>query len=433
MQRITLTFWLIIQLFLVLFLVLESKGLPLLFGSLSSYSQTNFQVQKAKVYLYFLAHYPSILKLISRSRKQRFTFTSWLIIHLFLNSFLGLECKGLPLLFGSLSSYSQTNFQVLKAKVSLYFLAHYPSIFKLISRSRMQGFTVPFWLIIKLFLDSFLGLVCKDLPILSRLSPSYSQMYLQVQKARVYLYVLPYFRAILRPISRSRMQGFTLTFCLIIQLFLDLFIGLECKGSTLVFCSLSSYSQTYSQVQNARVCLYFLAYDPAFLRRISRSRMEGFTLTFWLIIKLFLGTFLRLECKVQSYFSTNLINFLSYFPHPECYGLVSLNSLILFHFLLFPSIRMQGLGLTFWLNIIHFLRYSLCSECKCILLLCLILSCTIISSVLLWCPIIFYCYYQIFLACKRFFPQTQIIYDIGRSCDWRFLITGFHLHRYNNP
>ena len=161
--------------------------------------------------------------------------------------------------------------------------------------------------------------------------------------------------------------------------------------------------------------------------------MQGFTLTFWLMIQLFLGKFLRLECKVQPYFSTNLIQFLSYFPHPECNGLVSLKSLILFHFWLFSSIRMQGLGLTFWLNIIYFLRYSLCSECKCILLLCLILSCTIISSVLLWCPIIFYCYCQIFLACKRFFPQTQIIHDIGRSCDWRFLLTGFHLHRYTNP
>ena len=229
----------------------------------------------------------------------------------------------------------------------------------------MQGFTHTFSFIIELFLDVFIGLEGKGLPLRFALFSSYSQTYLQVQNARVQPQFLPHYLAILRPIYRSRRQGFTLTFCLIIQLFLDLFIGLECKGSTLVFCSLSSYSQTYSQVQNARVCLYFLAYDPAFLRRISRSRMEGFTLTFWLIIKLFLGTFLRLECKVQSYFSTNLINFLSYFLHPECYGLVSLNSLILFHFLLFPSIRMQGLGLTFWLNIIHFLRYSLCSECKC--------------------------------------------------------------------
>ena len=333
-QGFTFTCWLIIKLFLDLFLGLEckglpllfcslssysqtyfqvqkDKGLPLLFGSLSSYIQTYFQVQKARVYPFFLAQYPAILSLISRSRKQRFTFTFWLIIHLFLNSFLGLECKVLPLHFGPLSSYSQTNFQVQKAKVYLYFLAHYPSILKLISRSRMQGFTLTFWLIIELFLDLFLGLECKSLPLLfgslssqsqtyiyvqnARVLPllfvslsSYSQTYVQVQNARVYPYFLAHYPAILRLISRSRMPGFTHTFWLIIQLFLDLFLGLESKGLPLLVGLLSSYSQIYLQVQNANDYPYFLAYYPAILSLISRSRMQGFTLTFWLIIKLFL-------------------------------------------------------------------------------------------------------------------------------------------------
>ena len=297
MQGFTLTFWLIIQLFLDLFLGLECKGLPLLFGSLSSYSQTYFQVQNARVYLYFLAHYPAILRIISRSRMQTITLTFWLIIKLFLDLFLGLECKGLPLLFVSLSSYSQTYFEVQNARVYHYFLAHYQAIRRLISRSRMQGFTLTFWLIIKLFSDLFLGLECKGLPLLFRSLSSYSQTFFQVQNARVYPYFFAHYPAILRLISRSIMQGFTLTFCLIIKLFLDLFLGLECKGLPLLFGSLSSYSQNYFQVQNANDYPYFLAYYQAILRLISRSRMQGFTLTFCVIIKLFLDLFRGLECK----------------------------------------------------------------------------------------------------------------------------------------
>ena len=297
MQGSTLTFWLIIKLFVDLFLGLECKGLPLLLGSLSSQSLTYFQVQNARVYPYFFAHYPAILRLISRSRMQEFTLTFWLIIKLFLDLFLGLECKILPLLLGSLSSCSQTYFQVQNARVYPYFLAHYQAIRRLISRSRMQGSTLTFWLIIKLFVDLFLGLECKSLPLLFGSLSSYSQTYFQVQNARVYPYFLAYCRAILRHISRSRMQGSTLTFWLIIKLFVDLFLGLECKSLPLLFGSLSSYSQTYFQVQNARVYPYFLAYYRAILRFISRSRKQGFTITLWLIIKLFLDVFLGLECK----------------------------------------------------------------------------------------------------------------------------------------
>ena len=179
---------------------------------------------------------------------QGFTLTFWLIIRLFLDLFLGLKCKRLPLLFGLLSSYSQTYFQVQNARVYPYFLCHYQAILRFISRSRMQGFTITFWLIIKLFLDLFLGLECKSLPLLFRSLSSYSQTYFQVQNARVYPFFLAYYRAILRLISRSRMQGFTLTFLLIIELFLDLFLGRECKILPLLFGSLSGYSQTYFQV-----------------------------------------------------------------------------------------------------------------------------------------------------------------------------------------
>ena len=356
MQTITLTFWLIIQLFLVLFLVLENKGLPLLFGSLSSYSQTNFQVQKAKVYLYFLAHYPSILKLISRSRKQRFTFTFWLINHLFLNSFLGLECKGLPLLLGSLSSYSQTYFQVQNSRVYPQFLAYYRAILRLNCRSRMQEFTLTFWLIIKLFLELFLGLESKGLPLLVGLLSSYSQTYFQVQNARVYPYFSAHYRAILRLISRSRMQGFTLTFWVIIELYLDLFLGLESKGLPFLFGSLSSYSQTNIQVQNARVYHYFLAHYPAIPRYIYRSKMQTITLTFWLIIQLFLVLFLVLESKglpllfgpLSSYSQTSFqvqkakvyLYFLAHYP--------SILKLI-------SRSRMQEFTFTFWLIIKLFL------------------------------------------------------------------------------
>ena len=83
MQGFTLTFLLIIELFLDLFLGLN-----------------------ARVYPYFLAHYQAIRRLISRSRKQGSTHTCWLIIQLFLDLFLDLECKGLPLLVGLLSSFS---------------------------------------------------------------------------------------------------------------------------------------------------------------------------------------------------------------------------------------------------------------------------------------------------------------------------------------
>ena len=55
-------------------------------------------------------------------------------------------------------------------------------------------------------------------------------------------YFLAHYQAILRLISRSRMQGFTLTFLLIIELFLDVFIGLESKGLPILSCLLSSYS-----------------------------------------------------------------------------------------------------------------------------------------------------------------------------------------------
>ena len=352
-QKSTHTCWLIIKLFLDLFLGLECKGLPLLFGSLSSYTQTYFQVQKARVYPYFFAHYPAILRLISRSRMQGFTLTFWLIIQLFLDLFLGLECKGLPLLFRSLSSYSKTYFQVQNARVYPYFFAHYPAILRLNSRSRMQEFTLTFWLIIKLFLDLFLGLECKGLPLLPGLLSSYSQTYLQVQKARVYPYLLAYYQAILRLISRSRMQGFTLTFSHIIQLFLDLFLGLECKGLPLLFGSLSSYTQTYFQVQKARVYPYFFAHYPAILRLISRSRMQGFTLTFWLIIQLFLDLFLGLESKGLPI----LVGLLS--SYSQTYFQVQNAGVYPYFFAHYPAIlrlisrsRMQGFTLTFWL-IIH--------------------------------------------------------------------------------
>ena len=228
---------------------------------------------------------------------QEFTFTFWLIIKLFLDLFLCLECKGLPLLFVSLSSYSQTYVQVQNARVYPYFMAHYPAILRLISRSRMPGFTLTFWLIIQLFLDLFLGLERKGLPLLVGLLSSYSQTYFQVQNARVYPYFSAHYRAILRLMSRSRMQGFTLTFWLIIELYLDLFLGLESKGLPFLFGLLSSYSQTNIQVQNARVYHYFLAHYPAILRYIYRSKMQTITLTFWLIIQLFLVLFLVLESK----------------------------------------------------------------------------------------------------------------------------------------
>ena len=297
MQEFTLTFWLIIKLFLDQFLGLECKRLPLLFGLLSSYSQTYFQVQNARVYPYFLAHYPAILRLISRSRMQGFTLTFRFIIKLFLDLFLGKESKGLPILVGLLSSFSQTHFQVQNARVYPYFLSHYQAILRLISRSRKQGSTLTFWRISKLFLYLFLGLECKSLPLLFGSLSSYSQTNFQVQNANDYPYFLAYYQAILRLISRSRMQGFTLTFWLIIQLYLDLFLGLECKGLPLLFGSLSSYSQTYFQVKKARVYPYLLAYYQAFRRLISRSRMQGFTLTSRFIIKLFLDLFLGKESK----------------------------------------------------------------------------------------------------------------------------------------
>ena len=320
MQVFTLTFSLIIQLFFDLFLGLECKGLPLVFRSLSSYSQIYFQMQNARVYPYFLCHYQAILRLISRSRMQEFTLTFLLIIELYVDMFLGLECKRLPLLFGLLSSYSMTYFQVQNARVYPYFFSYYRAILRLISRSRMQGFTHTFFLIIELLLDFFLGLECKGLHLLSDLLSSHYQKYLQVQNARVYpfflahyqailrlisrsrmqivyLYFLAHYPAILRLISRSRMQGFTPTFSLIIQLFLDLFLDVECKGLPLLFVSLSSYSQTYFQVQNARVYPYFFAHYRAIRRHVSRSRMQTITLTFWLIIKLFYDLFLGLECK----------------------------------------------------------------------------------------------------------------------------------------
>ena len=211
------------------------------------------QVQDARVYPYFLAYYRAILRLISRSRMQGFTHTFLLIIELFLDFFLGLECKGLHLLSCLLSSQYQKYLQVQNARVYPYFLADYPAILRLISRSRMQGLTLTFCVIIKLFLDLFLGLECKSLPYLFRTLSSYAWTFFQVYNARVYPYFLCQYLAILRLISRSRMQGFTLTFWLIIQLFLDLFLGLECKGLPLLFGSLSSYSQTSFQVQNARV------------------------------------------------------------------------------------------------------------------------------------------------------------------------------------
>ena len=365
MQEFTLTFWLIIKLFLDLFLGRKCKSLPLLFRSLSSYSQTYFQVQNARVYPYFLAHYPAIHRLISRSRMQEFTLTFSLIIKLFLDLFLGRKCKSLPLLFRSLSSYSQTYFQVQNARVYPYFLAHYLAILRLISRSRKQSFTLTLCLISQLFLDLFLGLECKDLPILSCLLSSYSQTYFQVQNARVYTYFLAYYRAILRLISRSRMQGFTLTFLRIIELFLDLFLGLECKGLHLLSCVLSSYSQTYFQVQNARVYTYFLAYYRAILRLISRSRMQGFTLTFLRIIELFLDVFLGLECKSlpllfrslsscsQTYFQVENARVYPYFfaHYPAILRLISRS-------------RMQEFTLTFSLIIQLFLDLFLGLETK---------------------------------------------------------------------
>ena len=359
MQGFTLNFLLIIELFLDLFLGRECKGLHLLSCLLSSYSQTYFQVQNARVYPYFLCHFLAILRLISRSRMQGFSHTFFLIIKLFLDLFLGRECKGLPLISYLLSSYSQTYFQVENARVYTYFLAYYRAILRLIYRSRMQGFTLTILLIIEPLLEVFIGLECKGLPFLFGSLSSYSQTYLQVQNANslpllfgslssysqtyfqvqnasVYPYFFANYPAILRLISRSRMQGFTLTFsliiqlfldysqtrvisrcrmqgftltfCVIIKLFLDLFLGLECKSLPLLFCSLSSYTQTYFQVQNASVYPYFFA--NAILRLISRkglpllfrslssySQVQGFTLTFCVIIKLFLDLFLGLECK----------------------------------------------------------------------------------------------------------------------------------------
>ena len=320
MQGFTLTFCVIFQLFSDLFLGLECKDLAILSFLLSSYSQTYFQVENARVYPCFLAYYRAILRLISRSRMQGFTLNFLLIIELFLDLFLGRECKGLhllscllssysqtylqvqnanslPLLFGSLSSYSQTYFQVQNASVYPYFFAHYPAILRLISRSRMQGFTLTFALIIQLFLDLFVDVECKGLPLLFVSLSSYSQTYFQVQNARVYPYFFAHYRAIRRHVSRSRLHGFTLNFWLIIKLVFDLFLGLECKGLPLLFRSLSSCSQTYFQVQNARFYPYFLAHYQAVLRLISRSRKQEFTLTFWLIIKLFLDVFLGLKCK----------------------------------------------------------------------------------------------------------------------------------------
>ena len=388
MQGFTITFWLIIKLFLDLFLGLECKSLPLLFRSLSSYSQTYFQVQNARVYPCFLAYYRAILRLISRSRMQGFTLTFLLIIELFFDLFLGRECKGLPLLSCLLSSYSQTYFQVENARVYIYFLAYYRAILRLISRSRMQGLTHTFLLIIELFLDLFVGLECKGLPLLS----------------------FSYYRAILRLISRSRMQGFTLTFLLIIELFLDVFLGLECKGLPILSCllssysstfsrsrmqgfpltflliiepllqvfigleckglpflfgSLSSYSQTYLQVQDARVYPYYFAYNRAILRCIYRSRMQGFTLTFLLIIELFLDLFLGRECKGLPTLSSLLSSFSQTFFQVQ-------NARVYTYFLAYyrASIRsiyrsrMQGFTLTFWLIIQQFLDLFLGLECK---------------------------------------------------------------------
>ena len=365
MQGFTLTFWLIIMLFSDLFLGLECKGLPLLFRSLSSYSQTYFQVQNARVYPYFFAHYPAILRLISRSIMQGFTLTFCLIIKLFLDLFLGLECKGLHLLFVSLSSYSQIYFEVQNARVYPYFLAYYQAILRLISRSRMKEFTLTFCLIIKLFLDVFIGLECKGLPLLFASLSSYSQMYLQVQNARVYPYFLPHYRAILRCIYRSRMQGFTLTFCLIIELFLVFFLGLECKGLHLLSCLLSSHYYKYLQVQNARVYPYFLAHYQAILRLISRSRMQVFTFTFWLIIQVFLDLFLGLECKrlpllfrtLSSYAWTffQVYNARVY-PYFVCHYLAILR--------LISRSRMQGFTHTFLLIIELFLDVFIDLESK---------------------------------------------------------------------
>ena len=352
MQGFTLTFSPIIQLFLDLFLGLECKGLPLIFGSLSSYAQTYFQVQKARVYPYFFAYYPAILRLISRSIMQGFTPTFCVIIKLFLDLFRGLECKSLPLLFGSLSSYSQTYFQVQNANDYPYFLAYYQAILRLISRSRMQGFTLTVCVIIKLFLDLFRGLECKGLPLLFGSLSSYTQTYFQVYNARVYPYFFAQYPAILRHTSRSRMQEFTLTFGLIIKLFFDLFLGLECKGLPLLFVSLSSYSYTYFQVQNARVYPYFLAHYPAILRLISRSRMQGFTLTFWLIIQLFLDLFLGLECKglpllscLLSIYSQTYFQVQNARVYPYC--LCHYQAILRF----ISRSRMQGFTITFWLII----------------------------------------------------------------------------------
>ena len=365
MQTITLTFWLIIKLFLDLFLGLECKGLPLLFVSLSSYSQIYFEVQNARVYHYFLADYQAILRLISRSRMQEFTLNFSLIIQLFLDLFLGLECKGLPLLFRSLSSYSQTYFQVQNARVYPYFFAHYPAMLGHFSRSIMQGFTLTLCVIIQLFSDLFLGLECKDLPILSCLLSSYFQMYLQIQKARVYLYFLPHYLAILRLISRSRMQGFTHTFLLIIELFLDVFMGLESKGLPLLSCLLSSYSQMYLQVQKARVYPYFLPYYRAILRCIYRSRMQGFTLTFCLIIELFLDVFIGLECKGLPLLFASLSSYSLMYLQVQ-------NARVYPYFLphyrailsLFSRSRMQGFTLTFLLIIEPLLQVFIGLECK---------------------------------------------------------------------
>ena len=411
MQEFTLTFWLVIKLFLELFLGLECKSLPLLFGSLSSCSQTYFQVQNARVYPYFLAHYQAVLRLFFRSRMQGFTLTFWLIIQLFFDLFLGLECKGLPLLlgslssysqtyfqvqnsrvypqfFGSLSSYSQTYFQVQNARVYPYFQAHYRAILRLISRSRIQGFTLSFLPIIELFLDLIVGLECKSLPLLFGSLSSHSQNYFQVQNARVYLYFWAHYQAVLRLISRSTMQGFTLTFWLIIQLFLDLFLGLECKGLPLLLGTLSSYSQTYFQVQNSRVYPQFLAYYRAILRLNCRSRMQEFIHTFWLIIELFLDLFLGLECKSlpllygslssqsQTYFNVQNARVYPYFlchyqailrliSRSRMQGFTLTFRLIIELFLdLFLGLEFKGLPLVFWLIIQLFLDLFLGLECK---------------------------------------------------------------------
>ena len=349
MQGFSLTFWLIIISFLAYSLHQKCKGLPLRFGLISSYSQTYFQVSNVRVYLYFLAYYQAIRRLISSTRLHVFTLTFCFVIKLFVNLCLGLECKCLPLLFGLLSSYSQIYFQHQNARsVYPYFLAYYQAIRTLISRTRMQVFTLTFCFVIKLFVNLCLGLECKCLPLLFGLLSSYSQIYFQHQDARVYPYFLAYYQAIRTLISRTRMQVFTLTFCFVIKLFVNLCLGLECKCLPLLFGLLSSYSQAYFQVCNARLYPYFLPCYQAILRLISRSRMQGFTLTFSLIIQLFLDLFLGLECKnlpllfgslsscSQTYFQVENARVYPYFfaHYPAIRRLISRS-------------RMQGFTLTF--------------------------------------------------------------------------------------